>query len=112
MKTDAARVMYTEAENYYCLNIEFVDGRLGSVAGYMNKRFPYIIAYAGKNDTKTAQAVQPFWPLFADELCDYFLDGGIKVDHRESMAIMAIRTAGYEAMKTPGQWVNVENRGF
>ena len=112
MRTDASEVMYTEAEGYYSINIRFVDGRAGSVSGYMDKRFPFMIAYAGKNATKVAHATAPFWPVFTKGLCDFFLKGEIKVDPRESMAIMAIRTAAYEAKKTPGEWVKVENRGF
>lgn len=112
MRTDAEKVMYTCSENYYCLNISFTAGRTGSISGYMNKRFPYMIAVAGKNECKAVNAVRPFWPGFTEALCDFYFTKEIKVDHRESLAIMAIRSAGLEAMKTPGEWVKVENRGF
>ena len=58
------------------------------------------------------KAEQPFWSGFTADVCDFFKTKEIKVDHRESLAIMAIRTAGLEAMKRPGEWVTVENRGF
>lgn len=112
MKTDAKKVMYIPGEGYYCLNIEFVDGRKGSVSGYMYSRFPYMIAVAGKTEYKVVKAAQPFWPGFTKALCEFFLTKEIGVDHKESLAIMAIRSAGLEAMKTPGEWVEVENRGF
>ena len=112
MRTDAKRVMYIKGEGYYSLNIEFVDGRVGSISGYMYGRFPYMIAVAGKTEYKAVKAEQPFWPHFTKALCNFFLTKEIQVDHRESLAIMAIRSAGLEAMKTPGEWVTVENRGF
>lgn len=112
MNTDAKKVMYTKADGFYCLNIEFVDGRVGSISGYDYARFPYMIAVAGKNEYKVVKAEQPFWPGFTKALCEFFLTKEIQVDHKESLAIMAIRSAGLEAMKTPGEWVTVENRGF
>lgn len=112
VRTDAKRVLYTESEGYYSLNIELIDGRPCSVSGYMDKRFPYMIAAAGRTSHRMVKAEQPFWPVFTEALCGFFLEGGIPVDHRESLAIMAIRTAGLEAMKTPGTWVEVTHRGF
>lgn len=112
MRTDAEKVMYTAAEGFYMLNIVFADGRLGSISGYMDKRFPYMISFAGKNLTKAVKAEQPFWPVFTEALCNFFRTKQPQVDHKESLAIMAIRTAGLEAMKKPGSWVEVENKVF
>ncbi|MBQ6702234.1 MAG: Gfo/Idh/MocA family oxidoreductase [Clostridia bacterium] len=112
MKTDAKKVMYTEGEGYYRLSIEFADGRPGSISGYMNKRFPYMIAVAGKTEHKVVKAANPFWPVFTEALCEFFKTKKPMVDHNESLAIMAIRSAGLEAMKKPGEWVALENRGF
>jgi len=112
VKTDAKRVMYLESEGYYTLNIELSDGRPASISGYMDKRFPYMIATAGRNSHKIIKAATPFWPCFTEALCDFFLNGSIKVDHRESLAIMAIRSAGLKAIKKPGEWVDVEYKVF
>ena len=112
MKTDAKRVMMTASEGYYMLNIEFADGRLGSISGYKYSRFPYMIAVAGKTEYKVVKAEAPFWPLFTKALCEFFMTKEIKVDHRESLAIMAIRSAGLKAMESPGTWVEVEYKGF
>ena len=112
MRTDAKKVMYTKSEGYYNLNIEFVDGRVGSISGFMYSRFPYMISVAGKTEYKAVKAEQPFWPGFTKELCEFFMDKEVKVDHRESLAIMAIRSAGLEAMSRQGEWVEVKERSF
>lgn len=112
MRTDAKKVMYTKGEGFYSLNIEFVDGRVGSISGYDYSRFPYMIAVAGKNEYKVVKAEQPFWPEFTKSLCEFFFTKEVQVDHKESLAIMAIRSAGLIAMQTPGEWVTVENREF
>ncbi|MBR5314753.1 MAG: Gfo/Idh/MocA family oxidoreductase, partial [Clostridia bacterium] len=114
VRTDAKRVMYIKGESFYTLNIELADGRPASISGYEYPRFPYMIAVASNEKEKNMviKAEQPFWPGFTADVCDFFKTKEIKVDHKESLAIMAIRTAGLEAMKRPGEWVTVENRGF
>ena len=99
MRTDAKRVMYTKGDGYYSLNIEFVDGRVGSISGYMYSRFPFMISVAGKTEYKAIKVEKPFWPDFTKAMCNFFLTKEVQVDHRESLAIMAIRSAGLEAMK-------------
>lgn len=114
VKTDVKKVMYVEGENYYTLQMELVDGRPASISGYNYARFPYMIAAASSvlEKNMVVKAEQPFWPGFTAGVCDFFKTKEIQVDHRESLAIMAIRSAGLEAMKKPGEWVEVANRGF
>ncbi len=114
IRMDAKRVMYIPGESFYTLNIELADGRPASISGYMYPRFPYMIAVASNEKEKNmvVKAEQPFWPGFTADVCDFFKTGEVKVDHKESLAIMAIRTAGLEAMKKPYEWVTVENKVF
>lgn len=114
VKTDVKKVMYIGGENYYTLQMELVDGRPASISGYNYARFPYMIAVSSTELEKNmvVKAEQPFWPGFTADVCDFFKTKEVKVDHRESLAIMAIRSAGLEAMNRPGEWVEVENRGF
>ncbi len=114
IRMDAKRVMYIPGESFYTLNIELADGRPASISGYTYPRFPYMIAVASNEKEKNmvVKAEQPFWPGFTADVCDFFKTGEVKVDHKESLAIMAIRSAGLEAMKKPYEWVTVENKGF
>ena len=114
VRTDAKRVMYIPGQSFYTLNIELSDGRPASISGYTYPRFPYMIAVASNEREKNmvVKAEQPFWPGFTADVCDFFKTKEVKVDHRESLAIMAIRTAGLEAMKRPYEWITVENKGF
>ena len=112
VKKDAKRVMYISAEGYYTLRIEFADGMPASICGHMDKRFPYMMLAAEKNAHKVVKAVEPFWPVFTEALCNFFMNKEIPVDHKESLAIMAMRTAGLKAMEKPNEWVDVEYKVF
>ncbi len=114
VKTNAKKVMYTLSEGFYMVNIELDDGRPVSISGYMNGRFPFMAAVAGREKEKNfiVKVEQPFWPIYIEAACEFFRTKKPMVDHKESLAIMAIRTAAIEAMKKPGEWVEVENKVF
>ncbi len=111
MRTDAKRVMYIGGDGCYTVQVEFVDGRIGSFTGFMGK-CPYVLATAGKNGNKVLMAKAAFFPRFIEVLCDFYLTKEPKVDRRESLAIMAIRSAVLEGMKTPGEWTDVKYKCF
>lgn len=112
VRTNAEKVMYIAGDGYYTLAITLEDGRQASISGYMYKKFPYMIAYKASEDAGVVKAEQPFWPRFTADVCEFFRTKQARVDHKESLAIMAIRSAGLQAMKTPGEWVKVENKVF
>ena len=48
-----------------------------------------------------------FFAAFIEELCRFYQTGEVRVPHRETLAIMAVRGAGLLAAKTSGVWVDV-----
>ena len=107
MKTEAKRVMYIPAENWYSVIIDFVDGRKGTISGYASGS-PFIMNVAGRDGSKLVQVDSNFFHDFIVELVDFFRTAVIKVPHEETLSIMAVRGSVLKAQKTPLQWVDVD----
>lgn len=106
MKAPVKQVMYTAAEKWYTVNLEFVDGRFATLTGF-DGGCPFMMHVATTGAAKPVQVRSDFFGAFIKELCDFYLTGTPKVPHRETLDIMAVRGAVLEAMEKPGQWVEV-----
>lgn len=102
----AKRVMALAREAWYTLVVEFADGRTGTISGF-EKGSPFRMHFARSTENTQVTVASDFFQAFIRELVRYFRTGVIPVPHEETLAIMAARGAGLEAMKTPGQWVPV-----
>ncbi len=107
MGVPAEKVMYLEGEGWYLLNILFEDGRPASISGY-RRGSPMMMNFACKTDNKLVKVESAFFQAFIRNLVAFFRTGVAPVCHEETLRIMALRGAGLEARKNPGQWVAVE----
>lgn len=109
MKTPAEKVMYMPGDHYYLLALRFADGRVGSISSTIPEA-PFAAQIAKKSGNITINVTSDFFRNFISELVDFFRTGSIKVPHRETLEIMAARSAALEGMAKPFQWIDVPNR--
>ena len=48
-----------------------------------------------------------YFDNFIAQMCDFFKTGDVKVDPKETIAIMGIIESGAKAIANPLEWVNV-----
>jgi len=106
MGADAKRVMFTGNEKYPSMVIEFSGERRAQIAHFSESSFSLNIGYAN-GSSKQVEIKSKFFDLFIKELINYFKTGKIPVLHEQTLAVIAIRTAGLKAMSNPFTWVNV-----
>ena len=105
MGANAKRVMALGTEEAPQLVIEFEGGRYATW-GHFNCGFGMDIRYDG-GDALNIPTCSDFFPLFIHELIDFFENGNIKAPSAETLAVIGIREAGFEALTKPGCWVDV-----
>lgn len=106
MHCPVKRVLYTAAEKWYTVNLEFTDGRCATVTGF-DGGCPFMMQVATTGEAKAVSVTSDFFGAFIRQLCDFYRTGIPKVPHEETLAIMAVRGAVLEAMEKPGQWVEL-----
>ncbi len=106
MGVPASQVMYLPGENYYLLAVRFTDGRVGSISSTIPDA-PFCAQLALKNGTMTIRAESDSMRNLMRELVDFFITGEIKDSHRQTLAIMAARTAALEGIGKPFCWIDV-----
>ena len=106
MKTQPVRVMYLPGENWYSVIIAFQDGRTATLTGYA-KGSPFMMNIAGKTESHLLKVESEFFRNFIVELVAFLKTGEVHVPHEQTLAIMAVRGAGLEAIERPGEWVDV-----
>lgn len=62
---------------------------------------------AGKAENTLVKVESDFFHNFIVELVAFLRTGEIHVPHDQTLAIMAVRGAGLEAIQKPGVWVDV-----
>jgi len=105
MGTAATRVMALGTMAAPQLVVEFEGGRYATW-GHLNCDFGMKLRY-DDGEAVNVPAFTNFFPNFVRELVDFFETGVPKVQMAETLAVIGIREAGFEALKTPGVWVNV-----
>ena len=106
MKAPAKRVMAMPLDRWYCMTIEFADGRCATISGYADGS-PFMLNLCGKSGSRVIEVKSDFFQEFIVALVAFVRTGQIPVSHEETLAIMAVREAGCKAMQAPGQWVPV-----
>jgi gamma-glutamylcysteine synthetase len=106
MGTEAKRVMFTGNEKYPSMVIEFSGDRQAQIAHFTQSSFSLNIGYAN-GSSKQVEIKSNFFELFIKELINYFKTGKIPVQHKQTLAVIAIRAAGIKAMSNPFTWVDV-----
>ena len=91
---------------WYSMLIRFADGRMASITGFCNGS-PFVMNIAGKSGNRMIEVKSDFFAEFLKELIRFFKTGEAHVAHQTTINIMAVREAGYRAMKNPGIWVEV-----
>ena len=103
MGTDAKSVVFTGDTKFPSFVIEFEGDRYAEVN--MKGKFGMEIGYTD-GSVESVNITANFWECFMEDLVDFFRTGEIKVDHAQTVAVIAIREAVIEAYKTP--WVKVD----
>lgn len=106
MNAPVSRVMYIPGNKWYTAVLEFADRRRATLAGFESGA-PFLLNVASDAGNRTITVQSDFFRNFIVELCDFFLNGTLKVPHEETLTIMAVRGAVLKAQNTPCEWVNV-----
>ena len=99
-------VMAHTAPDFTQMDIAFADGRFASLNCF-GKGSPFMMNIAGKAENTLVKVESDFFHNFIVELVAFLRTGEIHVPHDQTLAIMAVRGAGLEAIQKPGVWVDV-----
>lgn len=105
MGANATRVMALGTEEAPQLVIEF-EGNRYATWGHFECDFSMDIRYDDGN-TVNIPTCSDFFPMFIHELIDFFKNGNVKASAAETLAVIGIREAGFDALKNPGCWVDI-----
>ena len=106
MGTGIRRVMHCGRGKTNHVILEYADGRRAAMT--LNLHLPFTASVCGRDRAKSlATMSNPFQNLIAAML-DFFADGKVPVDRRETIEIAAVVSSAIKAEKTPDLWVDVE----
>jgi hypothetical protein len=88
------------------LALEFADRRRATVA--LNPRSPFGCHIFGGEAPAMLNSMSTIFPNLIAAILDFFADGTIPVDRKETIEIAGVLDAGIRAGKTPGVWLNVD----
>ncbi len=106
MKSKPACVCYVPGQKSYTLIIRFEDGRTATLTGF-DADSPFMMNIAQKDGCKTVNVQSDYFHHFIVNMVSFFKTGEGAVPHEETLNIMAVRGAGLEASKNPGQWIKI-----
>ncbi len=106
MRAEPARVMWLDGEKWMSLAVQFRDGRCATLSCFAGGS-PFVTNVSLRSGNRLITVESDFFAAFIEELCRFYQTGEVRVPHRETLAIMAVRGAGLLAAKTPGVWVDV-----
>ena len=106
MGAEPARVMWLDGEKWMSLAVQFRDGRCATLSCFAGGS-PFVTNVSLRSGNRLITVESDFFAAFIEELCRFYQTGEVRVPHRETLAIMAVRGAGLLAAKTPGVWVDV-----
>lgn len=110
MGTEAESVTYFGHEIYPTFEIRFAENRIARFTQCPGTKFSMQIAYSdGNYHNFTVQS--PFFNRLIEKLVLFFETGEIPVPHAQTVAVMAIRAACFEAMETPFSPVKIQSGG-
>lgn len=105
--TDIERVMYIGNDHLPSLLMEFSGNRKATLANFIgSENFMMQLCFTD-HAPKTIQVDSPFFKNFIDSLISFYDTGHIPAPNEQTLAVIAIREAGFAAAKKPGEWVPV-----
>lgn len=101
-----SRVMYVPGKDWYAMTIEFAGGQVATLTGY-DKGSPFAMNIAAPAGNRVVAIESDYFHNFIVQLVAFFREPAEVVPHEETLRIMAVRGAGLDAIRQPGQWVPV-----
>ena len=106
MNCRAKRVMGLGDVEHPSLLIEFEDGRLAQM--HHSNEIKFKIRTVDKDNNPTDYQINSkYFNLFMEALVEFFKTGKIPVKHSQTIDVIAIREAGYRALKKPFEWIEL-----
>ncbi len=106
MNCRAKRVMGIGDVKHPSLIIEFEDGRVAQLRQTNETKFK-ISAVDKENNPTEYPITSNYFNLFMEALVDFFKTGKIPVEHSQTIDVIAIREAGFKALKKPFEWIEL-----
>ncbi len=107
IKAAPKKVMALSGKDWYQMTIAFEDGRAAVLTGY-EKGGNFMMNITGPDGQKVINVASDFFHGFIVHLVEFFRDPTKIVPHGDTLRIMAVRGAGVEALKKPGEWVEIQ----
>lgn len=104
----ASRIMFVGTELSPAWVLEYEDGRKVNMTLYHNAHSWYFRIQKKDGDVLVIPECNRFFDSFFEQLVDFFRTGDVKVDQRQTIAVIEIRTKALESMKTPYEWLPIE----
>ncbi len=102
------QVMFIGTPEQPGLVIRFSDNRWATTQHFdWECPFNLSVNYSDGKASAYVTECTDFFPHFVKELADFFRTGDMKAPYDQTVAVIAIRAAGFEAMKNPGEWVKI-----
>jgi hypothetical protein len=106
MNCRAKRVMGLGDEKHPSIIIEFEDGRYAQIHQCIGANYKLTLADM-ENRASEYPITSDFFALFIKALVDFFKTGKIPVEHNQTIDVIAVREAGFDALKKPFAWINL-----
>ncbi|MBR4956386.1 MAG: Gfo/Idh/MocA family oxidoreductase [Lentisphaeria bacterium] len=85
--------------------VRYKDGRRAAMT--LNPSSPFTVAVYTPEKTETITTMGDFFPNLLASILDFFADGNLPVDRKETIEIAALLRTAIDAQKTPDQWVKL-----
>ena len=106
MDSAPQKVCFVPGKDSYTLLITFEDGRCASATGF-DSNAPFMMSLNTGNENRVITVKSDYFGGFIKNLAHFFLTGEGAVPHEETLRIMAVRGAGVEGQKRPGEWISI-----
>lgn len=108
MGVSPTELMYTGDEKHPSMVIAFEDGRYAHYTQRSDAAYSFRVTVVNEDNAAEVYPIQSnFFRLFIEALVSYFDTGVAPASHRETVDVIAIRAAGFRAMKKPFTWEKI-----
>ncbi|MBQ6946824.1 MAG: Gfo/Idh/MocA family oxidoreductase [Clostridia bacterium] len=106
LKAPGQKLLFTQNGYWYNAVIQFADGKMGTITGgYNYHKFSALLQW--EKETEKIDILSRYFNRSITAIGQFMLNGKADFDSKETLWIMALRTALLEAQKNPGVWVDV-----
>ena len=85
--------------------VRYQDGRRAAMT--LNPHSPFTVAVYTQDKVDSITTMGDFFPNLLASILDFFADGNLPVDRKETIEIAALLRTAIDAQKTPDQWVKL-----